>query len=83
MTEALAEGDDNTKAPTAQSIFEVEKALRICTSKRTLSQCSKVCPYYNTSDCRTTLMLEAADSIKQMSTALKTLTDLIKGESVQ
>lgn len=44
----------------------VVKALRVCTSERTISKCSKICPYHNVQDCRTKLMIDAADAIEEL-----------------
>ncbi len=45
---------------------EIIKALRICTSERTLSRCSKLCPYLNIPNCKTHLMRHAAEAIEEL-----------------
>lgn len=50
----------------------VVKALRVCTSERTISKCSKICPYHNVQDCRTKLMIDAADAIEKLSREIDT-----------
>lgn len=52
---------------------DIAKALLVCTSERTLSKCSKQCPYHNKSDCRTRLMIEAADAIEELLKAAKAM----------